>query len=107
MNKVELVARVIEREPLRYTPAGLPAIEMLLEHESEVIEAGQPRKVALTVQAVALGDLAMLLADTPLGSELRIEGFLAQTRKGSAKLKLHMQRAGRTSTSYGSDPMVA
>ena len=107
MNKVELVARVLEREPLRHTPAGLPAIEMLLEHESEVIEAGQPRKVAFTVDAVALGDLATLLADTPLGTELRIEGFLAPTRKGSVKLKLHMQRAGRTGGSAGRDPMVA
>lgn len=107
MNKVELVARVIEREPLRYTPAGLAAIEMLLEHASEVIEAGQARKLAFTVDAVALGDLAMLLADIPLGSELRIEGFLAPTRKGSTKLKLHMQRAGRIGGSAGRDPMVA
>ncbi|HEY0294351.1 MAG TPA: primosomal replication protein N [Bordetella sp.] len=107
MNKVELVARVIEREPLRHTPAGLPAIEMLLEHESEVIEAGQPRRVAFTVNAVALGDLAMLLSDIPLGAELRVEGFLAPVRKDSAKLKLHMQRAGRISGSAGSDPMVA
>ena len=107
MNKVELVARVLEREPLRYTPAGIPAIEMLLEHESEVIEAGQARKLAFTVDAVALGDLAMLLADTPLGAELRIEGCLAPTRKGSVKLKLHMQRAGQVGGSGGRDPTVA
>lgn len=107
MNRVSLQARVIEREPLRHTPAGIPAIEMLLAHESEVVEAGHPRRVELTIAAVALGDLAMLLADTPLGSELRIEGFLAPTRKGSARLKLHMQRAGRVSGSAGMDPPTA
>jgi primosomal replication protein N len=107
MNKVELEARVIERGPLRYTPAGLPAIELLLEHESDVVEAGHPRRLAFTLSAVALGDLAMLLTDVPLGAELRMEGFLAPTRKGSAKLKLHLQRAGRISGSAGTDPAVA
>jgi len=107
MNLVQLDARVIEREPLRHTPAGVPAIEMLLGHESEVVEAGHPRRVELTVSAVALGDLAMLLADVPLGTELRVEGFLAPARKDSVKLKLHMQRAGRISGSAGGDPPVA
>ncbi|MCC3263282.1 hypothetical protein LLE87_34490, partial [Paenibacillus polymyxa] len=59
MNKLELSARVLECEPLRHTPAGLPALEMLLAHESEVIDAGHPRRVELTIAAVALGDLAL------------------------------------------------
>ena len=54
MNKLELSARVLECEPLRHTPAGLPALEMVLAHESEVIEAGHPRRVELTISAVAL-----------------------------------------------------
>ena len=53
MNKLELSARVLECEPLRHTPAGLPALEMVLAHESEVIEAGHPRRVELTISAVA------------------------------------------------------
>jgi primosomal replication protein N len=100
MNQVHLRARVIEREPLRYTPAGLPVIGMLLEHASDVAEAGHPRRVELTIAAVALGDLARLLTDTPLGAELQIEGFLAPARKGSAKLKLHMRRAGRVESNF-------
>ncbi|ARP95613.1 primosomal replication protein N [Bordetella genomosp. 13] len=107
MNTVELDARVIEREPLRHTPGGLPAIEMLLSHESDVVEAGHPRRVSLTIAAVALGDLAMLLADIPLGTDLRIQGFLAPVRKDSVKLRLHMQRAGRIGGSAGGDPPVA
>jgi primosomal replication protein N len=30
---------------MRYTPAGLPALNLKLEHESEVKEAGQTRQV--------------------------------------------------------------
>jgi len=37
----------------------------------------------------------LLLADTPLGASLSIEGFLAPARKGSNKLVLHIQQANR------------
>ncbi|GAB2888698.1 primosomal replication protein N [Paralcaligenes sp. KSB-10] len=90
-----MTATALEVKPLRYTPAGLPAIEMVLNHESEVQEAGHPRRVELVLSAVALGDIALLLADTPLGAALSIEGFLAPTRKGSNKVVLHIQQANR------------
>jgi primosomal replication protein N len=68
---------------------------MLLNHESEVHEAGVIRRIELIISAVALGDIALLLADTPLGAALSIEGFLAAARKGSNKLVLHIQQADR------------
>lgn len=95
MNQVALTATALEVKPLRYTPAGLPAVEMLLNHESEVHEAGVIRRIELIISAVALGDIALLLADTPLGAALSIEGFLAAARKGSNKLVLHIQQADR------------
>ena len=95
MNQLVLTATALEVKPLRYTPAGLPAVEMLLSHESEVQEAGIRRRIELVVSAVALGDIALLLADTPLGAALSIEGFLAAARKGSNKLVLHIQQADR------------
>ena len=106
MNTLELSARVLECEPLRYTPAGLPALEMLLAHKSKVIEAGQTRCVELTISAVVLGDLALLLAETALGSELHVQGFLAPIRKDSIKLKLHLLQARKVSASASRDPLV-
>jgi primosomal replication protein N len=91
MNQLELGARVLECGPVRHTPAGFPVLEMLLAHVSEVMEAGLPRRVELTVSAVALGDLALLLADMSLGSDLHVKGFLAPMRKNSTKLRLHLQ----------------
>jgi primosomal replication protein N len=95
VNQLLLTATTLEVKPLRFTPAGLPAIEMQLAHESEVQEAGHMRRVELVLSAIALGDIALLLADTPLGASLSIEGFLAPTRKGSNKLVVHIQQANR------------
>jgi primosomal replication protein N len=44
----------------------------------------------------------LLLADTPLGASLTIQGFLAPVRKGSTKLVLHIQKADRVYAGGGS-----
>jgi len=96
VNHLALAATALEVQPLRYTPAGVPAVEMLLGHASDALEAGLVRKVEFTISAVALGDVALLLADTPLGAAMSVEGFLAPARKGSVKLVLHIQQANRS-----------
>jgi primosomal replication protein N len=105
MNETALSAQVLEREPIRHTPAGIPVLEMLLGHVSEVVEGGHPRRVELTISAVVVGDLALMLADLQLGTSLQVQGFLAPVRQGAVKLKLHVQRATRLSA--GQDPVVA
>ena len=102
MNRILLTAMVVELQPVRYTPAGVPALELSLEHESEVQEAGQARRVGFHMQAIALGDTAHLLADVPLGTQLEVEGFIAAARKGSSRLVLHIQRAARSYPGSGS-----
>jgi primosomal replication protein N len=84
VNHVELTACIAEASPLRYTPAGIPAANFVLEHESEVVEAGITRQVKLTVRAVAFGALAEQSAKSPLGQPFRFTGFLinARTSKG-------------------------
>ena len=84
VNHVELTACIAELSALRYTPAGIPAINFILEHESEMLEAGVARKVKLTVKAVAFGTLAEQALKLPLGKPFRFTGFLinARTSKG-------------------------
>ncbi len=101
VNQLSLTAQVLETQPIRYTPAGQAVLEMRLEHESEVVEAGVARRVSLTLTAVAIGDIALLLADVALGAPLTIKGFLARKRKGSDRLVLHIQQAGRLAPSDG------
>ncbi|MGI9150814.1 MAG: primosomal replication protein N [Limnohabitans sp.] len=90
MNHVVLSACVVEASALRYTPAGLPAIDVRLEHESEVQEAGQKRQVKASVKAVALGSLAERLAQLSLGSLWKFSGFLASPRN-SKNVVFHIQ----------------
>ena len=68
MNHLVLSARIGEANGLRYTPAGLPALDFRLEHESELIEASQQRQVKVAIKAVAFGSLAETLARQAIGS---------------------------------------
>lgn len=99
-NTLTLTARIVEVKTLRYTPAGVPVLELLLEHQAEVTEAGRKRQVQLTIVAVAMGDIGLLLADCTLGTYLEATGFLAATRKGSRRLNFHIQKAQRLSAGY-------
>ena len=89
MNHVKLTARIIERKALRYTPAGLPALDLVLEHESEVTEAQHSRKVKLDIKAVALGDIAKDLSQRESGVIFGFIGFLGAPRSGRGVL-LHI-----------------
>jgi primosomal replication protein N len=84
VNHVDLTACIAEVSPLRYTPAGIPAVNFVLEHESEMLEAGVTRQVKLTLRAVAFGTLAEQSARLSLGKAFRFTGFLinARTSKG-------------------------
>ena len=81
-NLLVLSACIAEVEPLRYTPAGLPALNLRLEHESVVSEAGQARQVKAAVKAVAFGALAERLAKQAIGSDWKFSGFVANPRNG-------------------------
>ncbi len=82
MNRLVLQAQLIERGAVRYTPAGLPACDAGLKHDSQVTEAGHPRKVSMEIRAVAIGDIAQRLIRFELGSEATFAGFLTNQRNG-------------------------
>ena len=89
-NFLKLTARISEVSPLRYTPAGIPALNLVLEHESEVVEAGVIRQVKLTVRAVAFGALAEVSAKSELGRLQLFTGFLINART-SKSIVFHIQ----------------
>ena len=90
MNRTELTACIAEQAALRYTPAGLPALDLILEHASDVQEAGQMRKVQLKLRALAIGLLAERLVKQAVGSVWTFQGFLATPRQGKSVV-LHIQ----------------
>jgi primosomal replication protein N len=89
-NRLTLDATLTERGDLRYTPAGIPAIDCTLTHESVQDEAGGQRKVECELFAVAFADVARQLARTPVGSPLRCEGFLARRYRTGITVALHV-----------------
>ncbi len=92
MNRLEVEGQVLEQSPVRYTPAGVPVLEFLLSHESEVSEAGVPRRIAFSLQILVMGDLVQMAGTIGLGTTVRIQGFIAPVRKDSPKFRLHAQR---------------
>jgi len=89
-NLLILTASIAELEALRYTPAGLPALNLKLEHESNVQEAGQTRQVKAAVKAVAFSAIAERLVKQAPGSLWRFSGFMATPRNGK-HLVFHIQ----------------
>jgi len=90
VNQTELIACIAELSALRYTPAGLPALDVMLEHSSQQTEAGRPRQVNLKIRALALGTQAERLSRQAVGSQWRFQGFLATPRQGRSVV-LHIQ----------------
>ncbi|MBL8333128.1 MAG: primosomal replication protein N [Rubrivivax sp.] len=82
MNRLLLQARLVERAALRHTPAGLPALDVSLKHDSELSENGAPRKVNMELRAVAIGEVTRSLSTLALGDEALFAGFLAPARNG-------------------------
>ena len=82
MNRLVLAAQVVERSAMRYTPAGLPALDLKFKYESEVSEDGQPRKVSLEIKAVAIGAITKSANVLALGSPATFAGFLGATCNG-------------------------
>jgi primosomal replication protein N len=91
-NSVVLSGRIVELEPLRHTPAGIPVASGRLRHESQQGEAGGVRKVELEVDWLAAGDAARLIAKAPLGMRMEAEGFLAPRTRKHRQPVLHIVR---------------
>lgn len=89
-NSVRLSGALIEKKAKRFTPAGIPVIEGLVGHESDVIEAGARRKIQCEVRLKAIGEIAERLDSIAIGTELLLQGFLAPARQTGRQLIFHL-----------------
>jgi primosomal replication protein N len=64
----------------------LPALDFRLEHQSELSEDDQIRKVSVQVRAIAIGAITQALSALALGDAGTFAGFLAGTRNGRGLL---------------------
>jgi primosomal replication protein N len=89
VNQIELTGQLIGRDALRYTPAGIPLLNVKLAHQSEPTEAGMKRNVAFEIDVLIAGELAVSADRLTLGQTLNVGGFLAPRRRQSKTLLLH------------------
>ena len=92
-NEVVIDGRLLKRNALRYTPAGTPAVELLIGHRSIQSEAGSQREARCEIEAVALGDMAVKISALKLSQPLQISGFLAQRSISNRRLVLRIVSA--------------
>jgi len=90
LNRLGLTAALVEREAIRYTPAGVPIVGLKLSHQSVQREAGVDRTIELEISAIAADRLALRMDRVALGTELKLEGFLAPRRRNVKALVLHI-----------------
>jgi primosomal replication protein N len=89
-NRLALDATLAARDALRHTPAGIPALECTLRHESMQREAGGARRVDCEMHAIAFADVALALDRAAVGAALRCEGFIARRYRTGTSLTLHV-----------------
>lgn len=95
MNRLQLSAVVVQVQSLRYTPAGIPAVNLVLEHESQVVEMDTPRQVKLQLKAVAFGVQAEILSRQGLDAVCEFHGFMTNARNGKGVV-FHIQDFSKT-----------
>ncbi|MCE2680359.1 MAG: primosomal replication protein N [Burkholderiales bacterium] len=98
MNVLNLVASITERSLVRYTPSGVPVLQLQLSHSGEVMEAGKSRQVEFEIQALALGDTALSLDRSALGETFHFSGFMAKKTRNSKNLQFHISGFGLPKT---------
>ena len=82
LNRLVLSAKVIEKSAMRYTPAGLPVLDLSLKHESEFVQKEQIRRIAFEIKARGIGDITQALEALELGHPYGFAGFLGSQHRG-------------------------
>ena len=75
-------------DPVRYTPAGIPALNLKLKHSSEQIEANLKRTIDCELEAKIMGDAA--LRPIKIGDRIKTKGFIGKKSAKSSQLIFHI-----------------
>jgi len=90
VNQFQFTGTIVERDILRYSPAGVPIVTATLAHASQQTEAGTARSVEFEIPALAAGEISGRLARAELGAAHQFTGFLARKNRNSKALVFHI-----------------
>ncbi len=92
MNRLLISGALIQVEPVRYSPAGVPIAEAVILHRSSQAVAEQARQVECELTVQASGSLASRLAQLAPGTQVKLEGALNRRSVNSRQLILILNR---------------
>ncbi|MHB1091572.1 primosomal replication protein N [Thiobacillus sp.] len=92
MNRLVIRGALIQVDPLRYSPAGVPIAEAVIRHRGSQSIAGQPRQIECELTVQASGPLAMQLAHLTTETYVTLEGALSRRSVKSRQLILILNR---------------
>jgi primosomal replication protein N len=96
-NHLVIQGELVKIEELRFTPAGIPVLNLVIGHLSEQAEAGMKRRVECEINAVMMGDLAKASQNLKAGISVMASGFLAKRSFKSAQLVMHINKLEKLS----------
>ena len=96
-NHLVIQGELVKVEELRFTPAGIPVLNLVIGHLSEQVEAGMKRRVECEVNAVVMGELAKAFQNLKEGMAVYASGFIAKRSFKSAQLVLHINKLEKLS----------
>ncbi|MBY0484052.1 primosomal replication protein N [Nitrosomonas sp.] len=88
-NQTIICGRIAKLGVLRYTPAGVAVIEFTINHVSRQKEAGVARQIIFDILAVALGQLALTVAEFKINNTVKLTGFINRRSHLNHQLVLH------------------
>ena len=89
-NCFQLVATLHKVNTVRYTPAGIAVLDVVLQHSSQQQENGTLCQIQFELPAKIIGDSALLWQHQE-GQVVHVSGFLAQRNKKSPYPVLRIQ----------------
>jgi len=92
VNRLVISGALIQVDPLRYSPAGVPIAEAVVLHCSSQTVATQVRQVECELTVQASGMLASQLAQLNTGTQVKLEGALNRRSVKSRQLILILNR---------------
>ena len=75
-------------DPVRYTPAGMPALNLIIKHSSEQIEANLKRTINCELSAKIMGNDALI--PLKIGDKIKTKGFIGNKSAKSNQLIFHI-----------------
>lgn len=92
MNRLCISGVLLQVDPVRYSPAGVPIAEAVVQHRGSQDIAGQARQMECELTVQASGTLAARLAQLTNGTQVQLEGALNRRSVNSRQLILILNR---------------